>query len=527
MKEYLAILARIGGDNPPTLEELTSARDGIARELHKLRKAGATDLAALTTLRDTYKVAADAVTEAEAEAEASEAELDAALADVPDPDSADEDESPAADEDGDDEESPVTASAMSVVEAVRRLGITVTEREPAPSAPEPGTTTTTLQLGHDTVTNATWSDLAKGFQRASNSLRAGKEKVLSLRTEFGEDRTLSGKMADDTNMLDSFVSPEAVTAAGGCCSLAEPIRENPVEGSTARPIRDSLTTLGARAGKFTFYPSICDVDGVGLWTCEQDALVNPDDETTWKDCSTSECDEAQEVVVEGIYTCRTVGNFKSRFAPEQWRAELQKLAIQQARVAEVNLFDKMRASVTTTHQLTATGSVYASLMQGVSLASAAIRQDQRLGNVQLDLWMPEWVLNSIWSDLVIRRFQNIETLADTQAQITAALNTINVRAIWSQDIDPIEDGSPGQVDGPLTDFPDTAHGVLAPNGYYTFLDGGQLDMGTEIRDHDLNRQNSLAAFSEVFEGLLARGCNAKGLDLPVEVCGQAPCPTVA
>lgn len=525
MKDFLNTLARIGSDNPPSLEELSAARDGIARELHRLKREGVSDLAALTSVREAYQLAAAAVKELEAKDAEARAELEAALDDVPDPDA-----DPDAAEDEDTEDAPVTASALSVVEAVRRLGLMPVEQAPAAPAPvdpaqELATTRTTLLLNNRPVENPTIGDVAKIFSEASaRTQRVGQEKFFSARTEFASDRSLTGKIADDTSLVESFMSPEAVTAAGGCCSLPEPIRANPVAGSTARPIRDALGTLGARAGAFTFFPAICDIDGVGLWTCEQDAAVDPEDPTTWKTCAASECDDPQTVNVEAIYTCRTVGNFKQRFAPEQWRAELQKLAIQQARVAEVALFAKMRAEVTTTHQLTDTGSVYVSLLQGVALAAAAIRQDQRLSNVRLTYFLPEWVQLAAWSDMVGKRVANVEDPVSAAALITQALARINVRTVFSPDIDPIEDESPGQVDGPLTPYPAVAHGVLAPDGFFTYLDGGQLDLGTEIRDHDLNRQNSLAAFSEVFEGLLARGCNAKGLDLPVTVCDNAPCP---
>ena len=74
-------------------------------------------------------------------------------------------------------------------------------------------------------------------------------------------------------------------------------------------------------------------------------------------------------------------------------------------------------------------------------------------------------------------------------------------------------------------FPLTLGSVLAPNGFFTFLDGGTLDLGTEIRDHNLNRQNKVAAFAESYEGILARGCNALGLDIPVEICDNVACPS--
>ena len=60
-------------------------------------------------------------------------------------------------------------------------------------------------------------------------------------------------------------------------------------------------------------------------------------------------------------------------------------------------------------------------------------------------------------------------------------------------------------------------------GTPSFADGTSL--GTEIRDHALNRQNKVAAFAESYEGILARGCNALGLDIPVEICDNVACPS--
>ncbi|MDQ3096427.1 MAG: major capsid protein, partial [Actinomycetota bacterium] len=389
------------------------------------------------------------------------------------------------------------------------------------------TTDTRITLNGTPVQDASFFNLAEAFRDASSrSLKSGKERVARIETSFADERTLSGKIGSDTRLVDSFMSPEAVTAAGGCCSLPQPIYSNPVQGSTNRPIRDSLNTLGATRGQFTFYPAIClPVDGVGLWSCEDDALVDEADPTTWKVCAEVDCDESQEVGVDAIYTCVTIGNYQSRFAPEQWQGYLAALAVMNARQAEVALFTKMRAEVSTTHTVEALGSVYANLVNGVALAAAAIRQDQRLGDIRLNLWLPEWIKTAIRMDLVTRRVFSsaVDDPNVTDALLASAFANEGIDVTYSQDLDLIE-GASGQSDGPLTSLPATAGAVLAPNGYFTFLDGGTLDLGTEIRDHNLNRQNKVAAFAESYEGLMARGCNAKALDIPVEICDNAACP---
>lgn len=540
LQQALSVLSRVGAGEILSLTELTQARDVIARQLHSLRGSATPDLDALTTLRESYFAADAAVNAVTEQTLAAEQDVAAALADIPNPDEEEDPEADPEEEDMEEEEvdgeEAVNASAkskpkrgkmLSVQEAVARLGLDgpIQVNEPVKDL---STTSTRVTLNGTEVENASFYNLAEAFRDVSSrSLKSGKERVARIETTYAEERTLTGKIGADTRLVDSFVSPEAVTAAGGCCSLPQPIYTNPVQGSTSRPIRDSLTTLGATRGKFTFYPAIClPVDGVGLWSCEDDEAVDAEDESTWKVCAEVDCAEHEEVGVDAIYTCVTIGNYQSRFAPEQWQGYLAALAVMHSRQAEVALFSKMRAAVSTTHTVDALGSTYANLVNGVALAAAAIRQDQRLGDVRLNLWLPEWIKTAIRMDLVTRRVFSsaVDDPNVTDALLASAFANEGVDVTYSQDLDSIE-GASGQSDGPLTSLPTTAGAVLAPNGYFTFLDGGMMDLGTEIRDHSLNRQNKVAAFSESFEGLMARGCNAKALDIPIEICDNAACPS--
>lgn len=534
LQQALSILGRVGAGETLSLSELTQARDVIARQLHSLRGSGSPDLDALTTLRESYFAADAAVTAVAEQEQAVATEVDAALSDIPNPDLSEEDpeeEEEPKEEEG--EEEPVNASAskpkkgkmLSVQEAVARLGLNTT---PGLQVNEPekdlAATETRVILNGTPVKDATFFNLAEAFRDASSrSLKSGKERVARIETTYADERTLTGKINSDTRLVDSFVSPEAVVAAGGCCSLPQPIYSNPVQGSTARPIRDSLTTMGATRGKFSFFPAICvPVDGVGLWTCEDDEAVDESDPETWKSCAEVGCDESEEVGVDAIYQCVTIGNYQSRFAPEQWQGYLSALAITHARIAEVSLFAKMRAAVTDTYTVEALGSVFANVVNGVSLAAATMRQEQRLGDIQLDYWISESLLTAVRLDLINRRvFSSAVDDPNVANQMLAtAFSNEGINVHYSQDLDPITFGS-GSAEPTV---PLTFGSVLAPNGYFTFLDGGTLDLGTEIRDHNLNRQNKVAAFAESYEGLLARGCNALALDIPVEICDNVACP---
>lgn len=512
METALEILARLGGDNPPELSELHAARDEIARELHAVSAKGGADLEALMSLRETYNLAAAAVSEAESAEKESSKQVEDLLADVPNPDAPDVDAEAT-------EPEPVTAAGrvLSVREAVARLQL---DRKPEDDL---AAVNHTVLVGSDERPSATWGDIGAAFVDSARSLRTGKEKVVQIRSEYAADRTLSGKIDSNTRLIDSFVSPEAVTAAGGCCSLPTPIYENPVLSSLGRPIRDSLPTVGTtNRGTLAFYPAVClPQPGADIWTCEQDELVDENDPTTWKECADVDCPDEQRLNVEGIYRCLTIGNFQARFAPEQWEAHLRAVAAMQARAAEAALFAKMRAGATSTHTGITTGDTYANVYNTVARAVALMRQDQRLEDVEFHLWIADWIRAAMREG---RRVHGINTGADPEvpeAALEQAFANEGVRVTYSLDVDDLE---AFQYDGALADYPATASAVLAPEGFYSFVDGGSFDLGTDIRDHDLNRQNKVAAFAESFEGLLARGCNSKALDIPVQVCETVPCP---
>jgi len=531
LQQALGILGRVGAGETLSLSELTQARDVIARQLHSLRGSATPDLDALTTLRDSY-FAADAAVKALAEQEQAAAnDVDAALADIPNPDE-DLEGDPEDDEEDDEEEDPEADDSksvkkgkmLSVQEAVARLGLSATPGLQV-NEPDLATTKSRVLIGGDEVQNADLRTLAEAFASSSSrSLKSGKERVARVETIFAEDRTLTGKINADTRLLDSFVSPEAVNASGGCCSLPQPIYTNPVQGSTARPIRDALPTLGATHGKFTFFNAIClPVDGFGVWTCEDDELVDEADDSTWKVCAEVDCDDTDEVGVDAVYSCVTIGNYQTRFAPEQWQGYLAALAIQNARRGEVLLFEKMRDAVLSTYTAEALGSVFANVVNAVATAAAALRSDQRLGDVQLDYFVGESLLSAVRLDLINRRVFSsaVDDPSVPASLLSTAFSNEGITVHYSQDLDPVQFDSGGEN----PQFPLTLGSVLAPNGFFTFLDGGTLDLGTEIRDHALNRQNKVAAFAESYEGLLARGCNALGLDIPVEICDNVACPT--
>lgn len=549
LEEILAIIERIGSDNAPTSAELATARTELARAIHGEARSEAPDLQVLTTLRAAFSQAGTALADAEAAEAAEAAQVAELLADIEDPDI--EPAAPAAEGEGDgeppaatvetppvegelpaptageqpaEEPVPVAAGASAVpMLSLRDAASRVRVRPPAPAeSTEPGTPGASVFVGGVQIDHMPdIREVAAAFERSVRSPNTGKQTLVRFDTILGEDRTLPGTASGNTEMLDRLVGPEAIAAAGGCCSLPTPIRTQTVLSSAGRPIRDSLPTIGVQnTGAVMYFPAVClPADGAAVWLCSDDSAVDPDDPETWKECVFIECPTEDRTIVDAIYRCLTIGEFQRRFATEQWVAILQATLALQARIADLKLWSDMLAGVSTTHTAATTGSLFNNWANATLLAADTIRDDQRYDGVQINQWLPRWFRGAVLSDLVNRRLVDTPNPAVADAFINEVAATAGVNINYTTDPDPIEPEE--QEDGPLTAYPDTVTSIIAPEGYYSFLDGGQFDLGVEIRDLDLARQNAVGAFAEGFEGVLARGCNAKRINIPVEICETA------
>ena len=107
-------------------------------------------------------------------------------------------------------------------------------------------------------------------------------------------------------------------------------------------------------------------------------------------------------------------------------------------------------------------------MRGGAVEAGA---DQRLGDVQLDFFVSESLLTAVRLDLINRRvFSSAVDDPNVAASMLAtAFANEGIRPVYSQDLDPVAFGS-GGVD---PTFPLTFGSVLAPNGFFTFLDGAR------------------------------------------------------
>lgn len=308
MDAIQAILDRIGTDNPPTSEELATAKAELVA-LMKSEKAGTPDLAVLQALKAGYDQIVEAETETAAREAAVQAQIDELLEGVElGDDTADEPTEPEATTETtteeEEEKEPVLAGGGVRILSLGEAAARVKDRPQPPTPPAPDKGFKTFVNGRETDADVSMDDLVAQFAKQTRNPSEGKHTILRYELQEGEGYSkLHDNIGKRTNQVDSVVSPEAVAAAGGCCILPRPIREQTVLSSTATPIRDSLPSFGVTTeGAVTFYPPVCfPQDGAAVWTCDDDAAVDPDDPNTWKTCAVFECDDPVVTTIDAIY----------------------------------------------------------------------------------------------------------------------------------------------------------------------------------------------------------------------------------
>lgn len=527
------IIERLGTDNPPTVEELTAAQTALTEvqetlkaDIRAAKDGSLDDLLAMKGDYDNITQALASVGEALTEAEAKRDEILSAVGDDPQDDEADTDDDE--DEDADDVEAkaPVAASATVVRQTVARV-----KARPVEVVSEPDdlsrvhTSLSLLGRDRDTISDA---EIGEAFEKAARQNKGSKSTVLSIKHELHPDRTLDGNAsANERKLLDLFGANPVVpvTASGGCCSIPEPIYDQPLIGSLDRPIRGAFDVLNASRGAVQNYPPVCIPDeGADVWTCVQDAAVDEEDPATWKSCVEVACDVSETTLVEAAYKCLTIGDFQSRFAPEQWRAYAFQTDKLLTRLLEARLFNWLAEAATSVYVGdVVTGSTYANFIKTNIRIAAAIRQDQRLGDAQIVSVGSNLIYSAIAEDTLTRRLNMTEDVEFFKDKVDRVLAEFGITYVGSDDV---ADMSAFSYSGTLPDYPGTLPMVTLPAGSAKVLDGGEKNLGVDFVDFNLARQNKIAAFSESWEGLLVRNCNVVFSTIPVEDCDLG-CPPVA
>ena len=524
----MQILARLGSDNPPTDEELSNA-------LHEFKRLGLSAVNARETdeAADLAKAVEILNSEIAKRAEAA-AELEAKLAEQAE---AFQDDDEAEDEDEDEAEeaeAEVETVAFDVEAAIRaaRNSRARIEAEAVPKNPYPYVKVSALGQaeGEKLDPTATVADVAKIFAQYAKGRNRGRETFVRTNWEMPKDRQLGKEAEDNTRLLASVLDSgitefEAVAAAGGICGPLDTVYDIPAIGSRGRPVRDALTRFGAGRGgvRYVAAPRLSQgtfTEAVSVWTSENDASPASPAE---KPCPHIDCDEICEVTVDAITACLVVGNFQARFNSEQWQSALRVLGLEHDRIAEQNLLAAIDAgSIDATY--TNAGGTIAGVLGAIDRAVAGIRSRDRLSNAAgFRVIVDGWLRNALRSQFTVQAPAG-QTGAPgaSDSAIDAWFAARGVTVTYTQD----DSIFGAQSDGALLDFPTETTLRVFPEGTWWFLDGGTLDLGTEIVDSGLIALNDRQAFMETFEAAAKRTapCDTEGDDsLSITVAVDEAC----
>lgn len=226
--------------------------------------------------------------------------------------------------------------------------------------------------------------------------------------------------------------PTALTAANCFCGPTELIRETGVVGDRGRPIAGIFPTIPL-SGAFrampdlSFDPVVANQTGsVAQWTCDDQALVDPDDPLTWKQCSTLDCFTEAEYIPYMVVACTTVRRQHRWAHPEQVDAWLTLLSIEYDSLAETLLLDKIEAEagpvLTVGTAELADHGVLAQLLYALGNLSVSLgyqfRSDALAGHTVI---VPKGMLDALIADELIRGFPSgIKTKGEVRSLVEQA-----------------------------------------------------------------------------------------------------------
>ena len=542
----LKILKDLDGDTAPSTDDLQAAHDELKSALDAATQAERPDLALAKDLHAGVSKLAGELTQ-RAEAEAKEREelkaLRAGLFDDTNPPASDPADAPVDVPDSPAAlEEPVAASGSDIVTRLKAFAAAK-----APAAPAPKTVNGTRSraigpaAGYELDT-ADFHDVGALFSTHAKAVTNPGQRghMFRLTREFEESRQLGFNVDANNQKMMSWFGPgqgkqTPLAAACGLCGPGDVDHTHPICSEDGRPIRDALPQFQATRGKITFAPaaSIGDLAGnVSIWTLADDeaacAVGSPTSPGPTKPCPPIACPEEIVCATDAVVRCITVGNFQAQFSPEFWSSRLALLLAEFDRVAEQKAIEEIHAASVDLGTVDECNTL-ASFLMGINSIIAADRSAQRnmtrRYRVIADAYIRDYMRNQVIKNLGVAN--NIEALQLADATINGWLADINASVVWTFDgtFDGVEHRIllPGQV-------PTTAGVYVHPEDSFVFLDGGTLDLGTDIHDSLLNATNDRQAFAESFEKTCFRGCSAYVFDIPVFSgcgCGNTACTSVS
>jgi hypothetical protein len=535
--ELANLVDRIDGDSPPDASELQDAREQLLQGLRDAVEGDEPDIDAGRDIRNAIDRIDQEVERRNQSEQQQRDEARQLLDGLNEPEGGEEpSEDPQAEvtdpsetAGGDTEAEPVAASTRG-----ERLRGTIQRRNRRTTTVDRVTDPRPVEamlagpaLGADEP--QTLEDAADVFHRYAQRVNRGRQTLIELRSNYPEERKLGASPSANTAVIDRVLSPRALAAAGGVCEPVPADFTHPICGDRGRPIRDSLPQFGADRGGVRFQPAatlddLQDMnasgeDAVNVWTQSTDE--SPGTET--KPAPRIDCETETETLVDAVVAALTIGNFQARFNPEFWQSRLDLLMVLHDRVAEQHLFSLMQNASVSTSEVPNEDGTARTLMLTLDRVAAAIRSRHRLTDTALRWLAPLWVRDAIRASLARQQpGDGTEALHVADGTLESFFSDRNIIPVWSPDLDVFGDQSAGAQ--PNTWPGDNLTGLLYPEGTFFFLDGGIMDLGTEIQDSTLNETNDRQTFVETFEQVAQRGCESIEVNVPVGedcVCSTA------
>ncbi|HET6909194.1 MAG TPA: major capsid protein [Mycobacteriales bacterium] len=364
-----------------------------------------------------------------------------------------------------------------------------------------------------------FADALHDVSGVSGEFRA---RVARSEWSYADSRTLTLDDATrNSELIAAATQPDELVAAGGLCSPAMPYYAIDTWAVADRPIRDSLTQLGAPRGAVTFTPppGLADVaGGISVWTLADDVAATGGAPT--KPRLRIACPNPTTVDVQAVPASFEFGNMAGRFYPEWVDGVLATAAAAQARVAESQLLSAMNAAATAVTSAQVAGATR-DLLVCIERAAAGLRSRQRMrDDATLQVWLPAWSRSLMRSDIARQLAtdtseNNGGALAVTDAQIANWFAVRHLIPTWH-----LEQQLGAQAAGALIAYPGTVEVTIAPPGSFLFLDGGRLDVGL-YRDSTLVETNDYGTFFETFEAVGFIGVEALHLTATVSPNGAS------
>lgn len=305
-------------------------------------------------------------------------------------------------------------------------------------------------------------------------------------------------------------TPKALVAAGGLCAPVAVDYSLMTLGTARRPVRDALVRFGAERGGIRFIapPHLSDVaGGVSTWTHQTDAAWHTGLAT--KPFVTVTCGSEVVVQVDAIVLAMVVGNFDRMTFPEHFDAWWELAQVQFGRYADSVLLTQIAALSTATTAQQDLGAARDILVH-LATAAAGYRSRNRMEtDAILQVLLPSWTRDIMRADLT-RQHPGDSAVAMADQEINGYLAASNLEPTFYLDSPTTGTNQvfTSQGVGPLEGFPSKVQAFMFSPGTFLHLDGGELNLGTEIRDWTLTQSNQVAAFLETLEAVAMHGVEA-------------------